>query len=226
VQDQGYEFHFSWLLILITFITWELPEEAIFLEIEPFEPLAMKFCMLWYSDDMNKQWPSNAVFHTYFNQLKNAIQSTPRITPNVLHRFKPLMKFSVDHHFTYITVRGDEHKQQLQSYYKLTEDHLEEITKVWSMDLLVAADPVDMSNEESPEAMLDTPRPSRTKKDDEVEHVPIMSTKTTLISPAQGGDGDELGGTKVEQNRGEVTPPREEEDPSMKRKMMPPKPSS
>jgi hypothetical protein len=45
------------------------------------------------------------------------------------------MKFSVDHHFIYITVRGDEHKQQLQSYYKLTEDDLEEITKEWSTDI-------------------------------------------------------------------------------------------
>jgi hypothetical protein len=136
------------------------------------------------------------------------------------------MKFSVDHHFTYITTHGDEHKQQLQSYYKLTEDDLEEITKEWSADLLVAADLADMFDEESPEAMPDTPGPSRTKKDDEVEDVPSMSTKTTSISPAQGGDGDELGGTEVEKNRGEVTPPRKEEDPSMKIKMMPPKPSS
>jgi hypothetical protein len=223
---QGYEFHFSWFLILISFITWELPEGATFPEIEPFEPLALNFCMLWYSSDMNKQWQSNAVFHTYFNQLNNAIQSTPRITPNVLHRFIPLMKFSANHHFTYITMCSDEHKQQIQSYYKMTEDDLEEITKEWSADLLVAADPTDMFDEESPEAMLDTPGPSRTKKNDEVEDVPNMSTKTTSISPAQGGDGDELGSTKVEQNRGEITPPREEEDPSMKRKMTRPKPSS
>jgi hypothetical protein len=40
VQDQGYEFHFSWLLILITFIAWEMPEGATFPDIEPFEPLA------------------------------------------------------------------------------------------------------------------------------------------------------------------------------------------
>jgi hypothetical protein len=106
VQDQGYEFHFSWLLILISFIAWELLEGATFPEIEPFEPLAVKFCMLWYSSDMNKQWQSNVVFHTYFNHLKNAIQSTPRITPNILHRFIPLMKFNTDRHFTYITVRG------------------------------------------------------------------------------------------------------------------------
>jgi hypothetical protein len=35
-QDQGYEFHFSWLLILITFIAWEMPKGATFPDIEPF----------------------------------------------------------------------------------------------------------------------------------------------------------------------------------------------
>jgi hypothetical protein len=93
------------------------------------------------------------------------------------------MKFSTDRHFIYITACGDEHKQQLQSYYKLTEDDLEEITKEWSADLLVAADLVDMSDEEIPETMPDTPGPSRTKKDNEVEDIPSTSVKTALISP-------------------------------------------
>jgi hypothetical protein len=75
-QEQGYEIHFSWLLILITFIAWELPEGATFPKIEPFDPLATKFCTLWYSSKMKKKWQSNAVFHTYFNQLKAAIWST------------------------------------------------------------------------------------------------------------------------------------------------------
>jgi hypothetical protein len=80
-QDQGYEFHFSWLLILIAFITWEMPEGATFPEIESSEPLATKFTTLWYSSDMEKQWQSNAVFHTYYLQLKRAIESFPRMTP-------------------------------------------------------------------------------------------------------------------------------------------------
>jgi hypothetical protein len=42
------------------------------------------------------------------------------------------MKFNVDHHFIYIIVCADEHKQQLQSYYKLKEEELEEIKKDWS----------------------------------------------------------------------------------------------
>jgi hypothetical protein len=79
-QDQGYEFHFSWLLILIAFIAWEMPEGATFPEIEPSEPLAVKFTMLWYSSDMGKQWQSNAVFHTYYLQLKRAIEVVPRMT--------------------------------------------------------------------------------------------------------------------------------------------------
>jgi hypothetical protein len=83
-----------------------------------------------------------------------------------------------------------------------------------------------MSDVESPEAMPDTPGPSKTKKDDEVQDVHSTSTKTTSISPAQGGDGEELGGTEVEKNKGEVTPPREEEDPTKKRKITPPNPSS
>jgi hypothetical protein len=43
VQDQGYEFHFNWLLILIAFITWEIPKGATFPKVEPFEPLATRF---------------------------------------------------------------------------------------------------------------------------------------------------------------------------------------
>jgi hypothetical protein len=102
---------------------------------------------------------------------------------------------------------------------------LEDITKEWLADLIVAANPTDMSDEESLEAMPNTPGPSRNKKDDDVEDVPSISTKTASILPAQGGDGDKLGGTEVEKNRGEVTAPREEEDTSMKRNMKPPKPS-
>jgi hypothetical protein len=93
-------------------------------------------------------------------------------------------------------------------------------------DLLVAADLAEMSNVDNPEAMPDTPRPRKTKKDVEIQDVHSTSTKTTSISPVKGGDGEELGDTEVEKNKGEVTPLGEEEDPSKKRKTTPPKPSS
>jgi hypothetical protein len=64
--------------------------------------------------------------------------------------FSLLMKFNANCHFIYITARTDEHKQHLQSYYKLTEEDIEDITKEWSADLLIPANPADLSDIESP----------------------------------------------------------------------------
>jgi hypothetical protein len=107
-QDQGYEFHFSWLPILIEFTSREMLEGATFPEIKPFEPLAVNFTMLWYSSDMGKQWQSNKIFHTYYLHLRRDIESFPRMTPNTLNRFRPLMKFHTDRNSIYITLRIDE----------------------------------------------------------------------------------------------------------------------
>jgi hypothetical protein len=93
------------------FIAWEMLEGETFPDIEPFKPLVTMFITLWYSIDMNKQWQSNDMFHKYYNQLKVTIHSEPRMTPNTLHRFRPLMKFSVDRHFICIIACADGHKQ-------------------------------------------------------------------------------------------------------------------
>jgi len=100
----------------------------------------------------------------YVLQLVEGIHpAEPHMTPNTLHRFWTLMKFSVDRHFIYITMCVDGHKQQIQSYYKLMEDDLEEITKEWSTDLLVPGNPAEMSDVDSPKTAPDTPGPSKTK---------------------------------------------------------------
>jgi hypothetical protein len=217
-HDQEYEFHFSWLLILIAFIAWEMPEGVTFPDIEPFESLAVKFNTLWYSNDMNKKWHSNVMFHSYYNQLKVAIQSTPRITPNTLYRFRPLMKFSADKHFLYITAHADENKQQLQSYYRLTEEDLEEITKEWSTDLLVPADPAEISDVDSLETAQDLPEPSMRQKISEVKDLSSASVKTASITSEKEGDGEEL--EEVEQKS------KDEAELLKKRKGSPQKPTS
>jgi hypothetical protein len=51
-QDLGYEFHYSWLIILIGFVSWKMLEGATFLDIEPMKPLATQFSTLWYTNDM------------------------------------------------------------------------------------------------------------------------------------------------------------------------------
>jgi hypothetical protein len=92
------------------------------------------------------------------------------------------MKFSVDRHFTYIIACADKHKQQLYSYYKLIEEELEEITKDWSVDLLVLAHPAKISDIDSLETMQDTPEPGGEKKTEEVQELDSTSVKTSSIS--------------------------------------------
>jgi hypothetical protein len=136
------------------------------------------------------------------------------------------MKFNADKHFIYIIARADEHKKQLQSYYKMTEEDLEEITKEWFVDLLIPVDSLEIFDIDNPEVVKDTPEPRKTKKTDEVQDLSSASVKNSSMSPNKGGDGEEIDGTEAEQRKVEVTLPTNEEDPSKKRKVSPPKPSS
>jgi hypothetical protein len=97
------------------------------------------------------------------------------------------MKFNVDRHFIYITMRADEHKEKLQLYYKLTEEYPEDITKDWSIDLLIPIDLAEMpgpklDNLETTHKEQDTPGTSRRKKTEEVQDLSSASGKTSSIS--------------------------------------------
>jgi hypothetical protein len=111
------------------------------------------------------------------------------------------------------------------------EEDLEEISKDWSTDLLIPADPADMSNPDSPETMHkehDTPGHRRRKKIEEVQDLSSTSGKTTSVLPDLGGDDEveEMNVREAKHKQGEVTPPRYDIDPLKKWNVSPPKPSS
>ena len=56
------------------------------------------------------------------------------------------MKFHVDPHFIYITARRDEHWEELNLYYKLTDEDMEKIIKEWLEEFLVPVVDVELSN--------------------------------------------------------------------------------
>ena len=75
---------------------------------------------------------------------------------NTLHTCRPLAKLRADCHFIYITSHQDESKEDLQSYYKLTDKDMEEITKEWSAEFLVLVDDVELSDPDIIESPLVT----------------------------------------------------------------------
>jgi len=88
------------------------------------------------------------------------------------------------------------------------------------VDLLIPADPMEISDINIPETTQDTPGPRRTKKTEEVQELDNASMKTASISLEKGGDGEELYDKEFEQKKGY------EVDPLKKRKGLPLKPSS
>jgi hypothetical protein len=68
------------------------------------------------------------------------------MTSNTLHAYIALANFHTDRHFIYITAHRDKSKEELQSYYKLTDEDMEEITKEWSVEFLVPVEKTELSN--------------------------------------------------------------------------------
>jgi hypothetical protein len=94
------------------------------------------------------------------------------------------------------------------------------------MNLLVPANPAEMSDVDNKETTTNIPGPSKTKKTEEFHDLSSAYMKKASISTKQGGYGREIDGAKFEPKKGEVTSPRDEDEPSKKRKVSPMKPSS
>jgi hypothetical protein len=203
VQDQGYEFYFSWFLVLVVFVAWKMLEGAVFPEVEPSNPLAIRFSILWYMNDMSKKWKSNIVFHSYYQQLKDSIESFPCMTPCTLHQYRPLAKVHVDPHFIYITTHIDESKEELQSCYKMSNKDMEQIMKEWPTKFLVPIDDAELSDPEIIESPLATrfehagqTSVNKKKEKEEVQNIETDEEDNALEesrpgSPA-GGGGDQI----------------------------------
>jgi hypothetical protein len=141
------------------------------------------------------------------------------MTLNTLHRFRPLANFYTDRHFIYIIVREDEHKEELQSYYKLTEEDMEEITKEWPVEFLIPVEQIELYEPNligSPVVTREehsTPNNNKKKKKEEVHELSSASKETTPDSP-EGGGGDEVykeedEAEEYKHKQGEVTPPKD-----------------
>jgi hypothetical protein len=77
------------------------------------------------------------VFQAYYQQLKVSIELFMCMTLHTLHQYRPIVKFCIDPHFIYITAGRDENQEEIQSYYKLTDEDMEQITKEWPEKFLL-----------------------------------------------------------------------------------------
>jgi hypothetical protein len=190
--------------VLIAFVAWKMIEGVTFLEIEPSEPLVARFSTLWHTNDMSKQWQLNTVFHAYYQQIKVSIESFPHMTPHTLYQYRSITKFCADQHFIYITACKDESKEELHSYYKLTDEDMEQITKEWLEEFCVPVAYAEPSDDEIIGSPLVTrvkhvghTNAKKKKKKEEVQDVETDEKDNVSEgngSGSLGGGGDEVDG--------------------------------
>jgi hypothetical protein len=139
------------------------------------------------------------------------------MTSNTLDRFRPFAKFCADRHFIYITACRDEHKEEIQSYYKLIKEDMEEIIKEWPEELLVLVNHVELYDPDligSPVVTCeeyDAPNSSRKKKKEDVQEIQSTSEETASDSPSGGDvevDKEEKEGEEYKHKQDKVTPPQ------------------
>jgi hypothetical protein len=185
---------------------------------------------------MAKKWQSNVALHTYYLSLKRDIEYFSRMMSNTLHRFRPFVKFRTDRNFIYITACRDKHKEDLQYYYKLTKEDMEEITKEWPVELVIPIEQEELSNPNlivSPmvnHEEYDAPNSRRRKKKEKAQELKSTSEERASGSPGGGGDEkvDKEENKGEEDKKGDVKPPRDpidEANTSKKRKVSHTKPT-
>jgi hypothetical protein len=125
------------------------------------------------------------------------------MTLDTLHKYMPLEKFHADRHFIYIIAHRDESKDELQSYYKLTDKYMEDITKEWSADFLVPVEDAELFDPDIIESLLVTQvehdgqnSAKKKKKKEEVQNIETdeedNTSEESRHDSSEGGGGDEV----------------------------------
>jgi hypothetical protein len=120
------------------------------------------------------------------------------MTPCTLHQYRPLAKFCTDQHFIYITTCKDESKEELQYYYKLTDEYMEQIMKEWPIEFLVSVDDVELFDPDIIGSPLVTQFEhaghTSVKKKNKKEEVQDVQTDEEDIASEENGSSSPAGG--------------------------------
>jgi hypothetical protein len=96
-QYWGFEFHHSWLLILIALIGWHKPTYTVFL------PRIEKFGAVYYTSLRRTEYPkvkkfNNGIFMHYLTDIQNNVVDTWRISPKTIQEYGKIVNFRASCH--------------------------------------------------------------------------------------------------------------------------------
>ena len=129
-QESNQLLHYSWLLILMAFLTWKEPSHTGFFIVRG-KCSGVRYVNLWVNPDPDRHRINNQVFFTYHQQLCAVVTSKPRITKDLTNMYRKKIRFMADLHHVYIKPCGVKTKYWYTSSYRMVQENIEEIIKEW-----------------------------------------------------------------------------------------------
>ena len=129
-QESNQLFHYSWLLIIMAFVTWKDPNHSQFVTLKG-ECRGVQYASLWAHPYLDMQKVSNYMFFTYYQQLCTVVANRSRITKNIIDMYKNQVCFTTDLHHIYLKPHGVETKDWYTGSYQMSHMDNEEILKEW-----------------------------------------------------------------------------------------------
>ena len=118
VQEINQLFHYSWLLMIMAFVTFKEPNHSQFITMKG-ECRGVCYANLWAHLDPNRQCVSNQVFYTYYQHLCMVVSNHPRISKDVTNIYKNQVCFMAYLHLIYLKLRGVETKDWYTCSYRM-----------------------------------------------------------------------------------------------------------
>lgn len=129
-QERNQFFHYSWLLIIMAFVTWKEMNHSQFVTAKG-ECIGVRYVNLRAHLDLNRQHVSNKVFFTYYQQLCAMIANRPKITKDITNVYKNQVCFMANLHRIYLKPHDVETKDWYIGSYQMSQMDIEEIIKEW-----------------------------------------------------------------------------------------------
>ena len=86
-QEEGTAFHYSWLLILISFTVWSEPTDYQPIDL-PITRRGARYQNLWFSPDKSQKTNSNSYFYVHIESLKTLVKHQVRLSATTISKFR------------------------------------------------------------------------------------------------------------------------------------------
>ena len=123
------KFHFSWILILISFATWTPPPDYQPMDV-PVELLGASFQNLWDHKDNKRKADTKLAFFLQGERLKQIVRKQYRPKLVTVAKY-PFIHFHAGLHNIIMHLRNDPKKHSLSTFFILRDADIEREIKEW-----------------------------------------------------------------------------------------------